>query len=270
MLTVISLILIGLCLVIILAIIVKKFPALAILDVNNMAGEKEAKFKDQLIKARVERDLVKVSGGLARIWLFLSKRLSAFLTSSQKTLKKIKLNYKVGAKIPWPEKAKRIKELFIAADDLLRKESYNEAEEKLVEIISLDQKNLSAFFKLAALYAELKKWPEAQQTYRYALKLAKQYSDDKSIMAEITVQKIYFSLAEVERENENFDAALENIREALDLEPNNPRFLDLILDLSIIKKDKELARRHLAKLATVNPGNQKLGEWEEKIERLKD
>lgn len=266
--TIISLILIGLCLVIILAIILKKFPALAILDINNMPGEKEAKFKDQIIKQKVERDLAKVGGRVARAWLLLSRKVSNFLESSQAQLKKIKLSYKSSARIPQVEKQKMIKDLFIAYADLLKKENYNGAEEKLVEIVSLDQKNINAFFKLGSLYDEQKKWSEARQTYEYALKLARQYQDDETIMADLTIQEIYFSLAWVERESDDLDAALENIREALELEPNSPRYLDLILDLSIIKKDKELAVASLEKLASVNPENNKLSDWQEKIDNL--
>lgn len=265
---IISLILIGLCLIVILAIILKKFPALAILDINNMPGEKEAKFKDQIIKQKVERDLARVGGRVARVWLFISRKVSDFLQSSQAQLKKVKLSYKTAAKIPHVEKQKIIKDLFVAYADLLKKENYNEAEEKLVEIVSLDQKNISAFFKLGALYDEQKKWSEARQTYQYALKLARQYEDDEAIMEELTIQEIYFSLAWVERESDDLDAALENIREALEIEPNSPRFLDLILDLSIIKKDKDLAIESLEKLATVNPENNKLSDWKEKIESL--
>lgn len=265
---IISLILIGLCLIVILAIILKKFPALAILDINNMPGEKEAKFKDQIIKQKVERDLARVGGRVARVWLFISRKVSDFLQSSQAQLKKVKLSYKTAAKISHVEKQKIIKDLFVAYADLLKKENYNEAEEKLVEIVSLDQKNISAFFKLGALYDEQKKWSEARQTYQYALKLARQYQDDETIMAELTIQEIYFSLAWVERESDDLEAALENIREALELEPNSPRFLDLILDLSIIKKDKDLAIESLEKLATVNPENNKLSDWKEKIENL--
>ncbi len=268
--TILSLILIGLCLIIILAIILKKFPALAILDINNMPGEKEAKFKDQIIKQKVERDLARLSGKAGRVWLFISRRISEFLKSSQEELKKIKLNYKSTAKISFVEKQKMIKDLFLAYADLLKKEKLNEAEEKLVEIISLDQKNLNAFFKLGALYDEQKKWSEARQTYEYALKLARQFKDDEMIMEDLTLQEIYFSLSWVEREAGDLEAALENIREALELEANSPRYLDLILDLSIIKKDKELALTSLEKLAAVNPGNQKLGEWKDKIDSLID
>ena len=87
-------------------------------------------------------------------------------------------------------------------------------------------------------------------------------------MAELTLQEIYFSLAWVEREVGDLDAALENIREALDLEPNSPRYLDLILDLSIMKKDKDLALASLEKLTSVNPENNKLSDWKDKVDSL--
>jgi len=270
LLNIISLVVIILCLVVIISIMLKKFPALAILDINNMPGEKEAKFKEKIIKQKVERDLARVGGSFARFSLAISKRVSEFLKSSHEKLRKLKLNYKSVAKIPFVEKQKMIKELFISSTDLLKKENFNEAEEKLVEIISLDQKNLAAFFKLGALYDKQRKWSEARQTYEYALKLARQHKDDLRIMAELTLQEIYFSLAWVEREAEDLEAALENIREALELEPNSPRYLDLILDLSIMKKDKELAQSSFEKLAAVNPENNKLGEWKEKIEKIED
>ena len=267
MITIISLILIVICLVVILFIVLKKFPALAILDINNMPGEKEAKFKEQIIKQKVERDLARFGSSFARVWLFVSRNISNFLKSSQDQLKKVKLSYKSLAKIPLAEKQKMIKDLFIAYADSL-KDNMNEAEEKLVEIISLDQKNLTAFFKLASLYDEQKKWSEARQTYEYALKLARQHKDDETIMAELTLQEIYFSLSWVERESGDLEAALENIREALEIEPNSPRYLDLILDLSIMRKDKGLAQESWNKLAAVNPENNKLAEWRENIENL--
>ena len=170
--------------------------------------------------------------------------------------------------MPWLEKQKQIRKLWAEAEEALKKEDEVKGEEKLVEIISLDQKNLNAFFKLASLYDSQKKWPEARQTYEYALKLARQHKDREEISGDISAQEVYFSLAKVEKEAADLSEALENIREALEIEPNNPRYLDLILDLSIIRKDKNLAQECLAKLAAVNPENQKLEEWEEKVGSL--
>jgi len=268
MLTTISIILISVCLIIIIVIVVKKFPAMAILDVSNMPGERETKFKDEIIKARISRDISRVSGPIANFLLFSSKRISSFLDFYHNYFKKIKLTYKTNVKIPWPEKQKKIQELLLAAEDYLKKELLEKAEEKLVEIISLDSKNLNAFSKLAALYEDLKKFPEARQTYHYALKLARQHQHEKEIMGELSLQEIYFDLAWLEKEAGDLKTSLDNVREALDLEPNNPRYLDLILDLSIIMKDKEQAQEYLLKLAEVNPENQKLAEIQREIDLL--
>jgi len=267
-LTIISLSLIVVALVVILFILFKKFPALAILDINNIPGEKEAKFKEKIIKQRVERDLARWTDVVGRTWLFASRHLGGFLQALHNRLKKVKINHKKGLRLPWAEKQKRLKGLLLEASDLMKNELFNEAEEKILEIISLDQKNLSAFFQLGNLYENQKKWTEARQTYEHALKLARQLEKDQEDLGDVTRQEIYFSLAVLEKELENFSVSLDNLREALDLEPNNPRYLDLILDLSIIKKDKELALDYWQKLAEVNPDNNKLTAWQEKIAAL--
>jgi len=268
MLVIISWILIIIALTVLLIIVVSKFPALAILNVSNLPGEKEAKFKDQIIQTRVRRDLAVIGGFFGRIWLSLTKRLAGALKERQAQLKKIRTNYRANLKMPWLEKQKKIRELSALAKEALKKEDESGSEEKLLEIVSLDQKNLEAFFELGNLYERQKKWPEARETYKYALKLARQPRGEAGISGDITAQEIYFSLSGVEKETGDLAVALENIWEALELEPNNPRYLDLILDLSIMRKDKELAQESWEKLASVNPENQKLGEWREEIEKI--
>jgi len=267
MLPLISLIITGLALLVIIAVVIRKFPVLAILDVGHIPGEKEAKFKEQLIQAKVQRDLASVSGFFGRLWLWLSKRLGLALQIWQARLKQAKIDHRAGVKVPWREKQERIKSLILAAEEDLKKEDEEGAEDRLVEVISLDPKNLAAFVRLGELYAGQKKWTEARETYEYALKLA-HHDPESGAAAEMTPQQVCFALAGVDKEAGDLAAALDNIRESLESEPNNPRYLDLILDLSIMMKDKNLAAASWEKLAAVNPENQKLEEWREKIEKL--
>lgn len=266
--SVIPWLIIAICILVVLGIIIKKFPALALLDANNMPEEKEAKFKDRIMKQKVERDVALFSGAISRFFLATSRYLNNLLQSSQAQLRKIKINYKSTVKMPQIEKQRMIQDLLVISEDLIDNEKFNEAEEKLLEVISFDQKNLVAFFKLAFLYSETKKVSEARQTYEYALKLARQAQKKEKSYDTLAIQEIYFSLAELEMDSGDIEAALENIREALEYEPNSPRYLDLILDLSIMKKDKELALISLEKLAFINPDNQKLREWQEKINNI--
>lgn len=268
MATIISLIVIVLCLAVILAIVAKKFPALAILDVGSMPAEKEAKFKEQIIKARVERDFSRISGWLGRAWLSLSRQLFRFSQKLTAQLKQVRLKYRVESRLPWPEKQKRLAELFLRAEDLMKAEDYPGAEEKLIEAVSLDQKNLRAFFLLGEIYERQKKLPEARQTYGYALGLSKQQAKDGEDIGPMSPQEIYFALASLELDAGQAEAAWESVSDALDREPNNPRYLDLILRLSIIRGDKEQALGYWQRLFQANPENNKLAEIREEIENL--
>lgn len=258
----------GLALVVIIVIAVRRFPALAILDVNNMPAEKEAKFKDRIIKQKVERDMNRWTGFLGRAWLFVNRKLSRFLQFHQKRLRRIKAGYRQENGLSWAQKQKQLKTTLAIADDLIKDEKLSEAEEKILEAISLDPKNSNAFFKLGNLYKYQKNWLEARQTYGHALKLIRQFKGRESDSEGVAIQEVFFSLAETEKEAGDLEIALENVREALDREPNSPRYLDLILDLSIMKKDKGLALESWEKLAEVNPENNKLGSRREEIEAL--
>lgn len=268
MLIIISWILVIITLLVMAFILIRKFPALAILDVANIPEEKAAKFKDKLIQERVKRDVSRWTGLFGRLYLFTTKRLLTFIRSGQARLKKIRNANLSIWKIPGRDKDKKIQELFREAEELLKKEKADVAEEKLVEIASLDQKNLAAFFTLGNLYQRQKKWPEARQTFEYALKLARHHPGLAGGGVSVTPQEIYFSLATVAKEVGELDLALDHIREALEIEPNSPRYLDLILDLSIMGKDQALAQESWNKLAAANPENNKLSERLAEIEKM--
>lgn len=159
-------------LVALIFIIARKFPVLAVLNVENIPGEKEASFKKEIIKKRVDRDLNRLSGVFGNFLIKFKDRISNFLFFSEKNLKKIKNVYQK-KKISWADREKLIKEFFVSAKEAMESEDEALAEEKLLEIISLDPLNLKAFFELAHTYTELRKWAEAEQTFRHALKLAK-------------------------------------------------------------------------------------------------
>src|SRR3989339_285760 len=84
----------------------------------------------------------------------------------------------------------------------------------------------------------------------------------------VKLSDIYFDLASVSRAIESWDNVILNLDKALEIEPNNPRYLDTKLEISIIKKDKKQAQETYKKLAEVNPENQKLNELKKQIDEL--
>lgn len=261
------LILISLCIIIIIA--VKKFPALASLDVDNMQAEKEAKFKERIISNRLKRNIFKWFARFIKISRILTKQLSIFFKLIYDKLLKVKDSYKNESVVSLSDKEKRINELYIEADKLIKENDIDSAEKILIEIIGIDSKNIKAFEELGHLYFKEKNYEEAIQTFSHIIKLIEAGDGIKEkFKNNEKIAEIYFNLALVNNEIKKFDEALININQALKIEPNNPRYLDISIEISIINKDKILAISLYDKLKEVNPENNKLVEFKEQINSL--
>jgi len=260
----IPLLIILICLIVIISIVIRHLPQLAVLDVENMPVEKENKVKDEIVQKRLERDFNNFWRRFSGLANFFKVKLDFTLTWLNK-LRQIKANHaarKMEANISRDEK---IKMLMSQAEMLIKQEDdedLKQAESKLIEVVSLDKKNFTAFMDLGDIYWRLKKNFEAKQTYQYCLRLL-DFKNDKAKEA-----KINYSLALINREIGNLDEARNNIIESLKIEPNNPRFLDMMLELCVDLKDKAMATDFLHRLEEANPENQSLADWQEKINSL--
>jgi tetratricopeptide (TPR) repeat protein len=270
MLTTVAWILVVISILVIIFIIIRKFPALAILNVDNIPGKKEAKFKEQIMRQRLERDFSSLSLNLDKKRRYFGRIISSFLRGHYQRLLKLKNDLKRHKKISFSEKKEKVANLFLKAKEAMEEEDYQKSEHYLIEIIGLDPKKVKAFLELGENYRLRKNFKEAKETLEHALKLAQQLRRDPELLTGIVISEIQFSLAYVCEEEGLYEEAIEYGYQALDAEPNNPRYLDLILDLSIIKKDKKLALETWRKLSLANPDNRKLSELRDKIELLRD
>lgn len=270
MLNIIAWILFLTSLLVIIIITIRKFSALSILNIDNIPGKKEAKFKERIMRQRLERDFSSIFLKIEKRRRYLVRGISLFLKNYYSRLLKAKTNLKRYKKTSFTEKKEEIDILFIKTKNAQEHEKYEEAENYLIEIISLDSKKIKAFLNLSEIYRLGRKFKEARETLEHSLKLYQQLKKDPEMLEGVSITEIYFSLACICQEASMIDEALEYGFQALDIEPNNPRYLDLILDLSIIKKDKKLSLEIWDKLSLANPDNQKLSELKEKIGLLKD
>lgn len=286
MFNIIPLILILISLGIIIVIVVRKFSVLANLDIENIQAEKEAKFKEQIISNRLKRNFFKYYSKIIRAVRPIFQAAGVFFMWIYKKLVEFKEGYE-SEEVPEGESQQAITKLFNEAEELIKKEELEQAEDKLVEIVSLDSKNIKAFRELGRLYFERKDYHEAEQTFTHALKLIEKESDIYKVKAKFSEESeegkieekddrdinsqlasICFDLALVDKFTDNFDGALANINKAFRLEPNNPRYLDTKLEISIIKKDKVSALDAYDRLVEVNPENQKLADFKKQISEL--
>ncbi len=263
MYNIIPLILILISLSVIIAIAVKKFSVLANLDTENIQAEKEAKFKERIISSRLKRNFFKWSAKLMKTIRPVGDAAGKFFKWIYKKLHELKEDYQSEETVLSEDGIKqKIKALFDEAEAFKKQDNLIEAEKKHIEIIGLDGRNIKAFDALARLYFERKEYKEAKQTFEHVLKLKEDGEETDQL------PQTYFDLALVCEATGNLDEAMGNLGKALKLEPNNPRYLDIMLKISIINKDKVSALEAYNKLAEVNPDNQKLVEFKAQIDEL--
>lgn len=261
MAVIIPLVIIFASLMAIMVIVARKFSALANLDVDTIPAEKEAKFKEQLVESRLSRNMARASSrliwGANNIWgRFLS--LFSGLTSKLDNLKK---EYESSEELGEEQKKKEAEKLLNSISEMDPRDDFSDIEKALIEAIGLDSRNIEAFKELGELYHKNKRYEEAEQSLEHTLKLL----GDEEVSEQADV---YFDLALVAADIGDPQKADERIRKAVKLSPNNPRFLDAMLEISIMNKDKMSAREALDRLKQANPDNKKIEERESKLEEL--
>ena len=284
----ISLILILLSLSIIIVLVVRKFPMLSSLDVENMPAEKEAKFKERILSGRLKRSFFKWWVKINKLWQPSSQFIANFFQWALNKLNELKTEKKPAAASQ--DRQEKINQLFQEAEEAKKQADEVAAEKKLIEIIGLDSKNIRAFKELGRFYFEQGNFEEAKQTFEHILKLKQDDEDIYDSLAQIAKEKgdlnlareeylrlleinkqsaqTYFNLALVYQAMGNIKEAIAKLKKALKIEPNNPRYLDTMIEISIINKDKFLALDAFKKLVKVNPENQKIKEFKKQIDLL--
>jgi len=242
----------------IIFIIIRKFPVLAAIDVGSIKSVQEAAKKEKIVALRLERKLIGAGKFLYVILVPVWRVLRGMFLNVYTKVSELEKKYaKKKEKPAHPHDAgEQVKTLFFEAEECLRTGNPEGAEKKCISIISLDHKNIDAYKKLGQVYLEQKNYDNARETFKHILKLN---PDDVETIIDLG------SLHKQRGEN---DEALANFRRAVELESTNPKNLDFLIEMSIIVKNKDLAEETLKKLREVNPENQKLAEFLEKIKTI--
>jgi tetratricopeptide (TPR) repeat protein len=257
MFNIIALIVILVCLAIILVIVYKKLPLLANFDISSIPEEKAAETKTKIMEERLARKAkflyAKIVPFFKIIFNFGQRKFKTF----QEKIKTWEDKYKTKTpkevlvtKEEFVTFEKKIENLLKEAQDLVNRELYAEAEKKYLEILNLEPKNTEAYRGLGNIFILQQQYEDAKQTFLHVLKLNK--AD---------------SFANFEK-MENYDEAIINLEQALHLVPNNPKYLDLLITISLIIKDKDLAKKTLQRLKEANPDNAKIEEFQTQIKEL--
>lgn len=286
---------ITICIFIIAVIIIKKFSRLAIIDIDSMSTEREAKIKEELIWQRVARKAKERSKPIIEVSSELKRGTGKFLEGLQSRAKELEKKYADERRMAKPVKVKpgaqdKTKSLLDEANHLMSEDNPKEAEEKFIEIIGLDHHSAEAYWGLAQVYVKEKEYVQAKESLDFIIKLEKDDDRVHALLGEISylegdykdakehLQKSiglnksfpahHLDLAKVFIALEDRKSAQKSLVRAKKLEPKNPKTLDFLIENSIILGIKDEAKEAFKEFKRQNPDNPKLNEWKSKITKL--
>jgi len=276
--------------IVIIRIVIKKFPAVVNLDVAALPQERERAVKQRIINTRFKRSLSRWFSWLRRIALPAGEQVKTWITILWQKLLTARDNLSRTAALRSGGAPDAIEALLAQAEEAKAKEDFETAEKCYIHVISLESKSAVAFKLLGQLYFEQGKLIEARETLEHVLKLTREDADVYAQLAEVAAgerqpdkAKTYyqqslkfnnenartlFRLAELNNETGGYPEALKNMKAALKIEPKNPRYLDGLFNVSILNKDKSEALDAYKALKEINPENAKLSEMKKQIDEL--
>ncbi len=259
---------------------------------------KEEKKKEEFLKKRAEKkskEQKEKKKGKWQLFFAISKNIQTGFRSFTGTIEKKVFHHTFSR-----SRAKKIEEgispeqeissLLREATNASHEHDFDVAEKKYIEIIRLDPKHIEAYRGLAHVYEKLGQNKEAEETYKFLHYLvpnddlvlvslaelsekndknteAIQYYE-KALLLNDSVASRFAKLAALLENEKQYAPALEAMQQAVELESQNPKYLDNLTELAIMVGNKELAEEGYGKLRLVNPDNQKLPLLKEKIQSL--
>ena len=296
---IIPLILILLSLGAVIFIIVRKFPQLALLDVENIPEVKEGKKKNEFFKKKAERQAAHSLSRVARkIQPFLRRlkeiqlRFRTYVGAVEREVLKLAREKRATAskEIPAHEKRKERDTLLREAMQAFEENNLEKAEALYISAIRVDPKNVAAYRGLGGVYLAQEHFDEAEESYRFASRLdpnddgisvklgelAERKGDvpkaieylQQAVLLNDQFASRFAKLSDLLRALEQFATALEAVKQAVAIEPENPKYLDSMIELAILSHDKKTAEDGYQRLRMVNPENQKLDALKDKINKM--
>lgn len=277
-------------------VLIRRFPQIALLDVDKLPQEIQLQKKKQLLEEQYMRHL-KIVGEKMKLWMIPLARgwknmQTKFRSHVQKTYVKhaqtlAKKKKKPEGAAPPPE---AVAALLKDAETQLLMENYDAAEQKFIEVVRFAPRTIEAYRGLGRMYFMKKQFAEARDTYQFILKLDPK--DDRA----------YNRLGMIEMEQEHWKEAAQYYKRAIELDPNialrhydmgylyermgktlyamrayeraialepmNPKYLDAYVKTAILLNNKEVAQTAYEQLKLANPDNKKLESIKRTIQEM--
>lgn len=254
-------------------VVLRKLPHLRLLDTATLPEVQEAKVKQQIMIRRLERKAVAVSQRLGRLLRPMATHVAGGASQVYRKVLELEEELRNPPSTETLAIPVSIERSLEAAAALVAEERFGEAEEKYIGVIELDRLNLEAYRGLGALYLKRRDYRLAKESYAYVLKLLKSQkfaSLNPGVNLDHLLACGYAELGGAVEVLEGPAAAASHYRKAVAIEPGNPRFLDLLLKVSILGRDKISAQWALEQLQAADPENAKLDALQAEVAAVAD
>lgn len=270
----------------------KRLPDLRSLDIESIAEEKQDSARAKILEAKFSRTTGEIGKKLNSFIVPSKNFFAGKIRQLKDNIARLEESYKSDGGKKKKKRPPTINELFVQAKGFIDKDDFAAAEKSLIEIISRDSKNVAAYEMLGDLYFDNRNYDQAEEIYKYLLKLYTVKNKKSSqalnvinlssdelqqletdLVADLDIDpKIatyYDDLGEVYDVTDKADKGLEAYLKATAIEPSNPKYLNRLIDFAVKVGDKGLAKKTFKRLKQINPENAKLGELEAAIEKMK-
>ncbi|MDP2656087.1 MAG: hypothetical protein Q8P11_00810 [bacterium] len=268
------------CVVVIFLIVKPRLSILASIDLAALPEERARNVKNKIISERIKRKFYtarKMTSVAALPFSALRKNLGQRMGSLQKKVVEMRDKQRraavIGGASASSEESLRKQEvsgtLMEQAEECISQEHFDEAEKRYIDAIALDSNNMDAYDGLGEVYMLKKEWEQAREVLEYLCNrerdmLGSMPPDEQGALPAQLAKHLY-DLSQVHLNVDNQEASLSEILEAVDLDKNNPKLLDALVEMHIIQKQRLRAERALDQLRRANPDNKKLDELAERI-----
>jgi len=293
MYTIIPLILIITSLGIILVIIARHAPKAAALDVSTLPEEREAQLKSSILENRLLRKIDSIFKISTHILAPLTRNFTRWYEQGKTRMRSLERAYRFQGGLPDSEKksAKKAQATAREAQENFAQSNFTKAETLYLSAIKMDPLSAESYMGLGTTYAKMNEWEQARETFEYVTKTWPQNDEAFAALAMVEenqgntdeakdhflhalsinneVIDYHLGLAELYLAKDDKEKAFSSLQKAQVLEPNNPKVLDRLLQVSILVGNKEIASEVLEKIKKSNPDHGKISEFEKTIKELK-
>ncbi|HOX96850.1 MAG TPA: hypothetical protein PL066_00640 [bacterium] len=261
-----------LSIVVILIILIRKFPDLVLVDVDSIPEEREKQLKDKLLADRLQRRATGFFGRFLVIFQAIGGFFGAIARSMKNKIQDWEHRYRFRYKpvMKDADMKDKINVLLEKASQLFDSDKYDESERVFLEVINLDKYNVEAYRGLGRLYYRLKEYQQSKEIFQFALKLCVENKKNLDNVDDCDIAQIAYHLGLVCKALDDLRGAINYFKQALEKEENSPKYLDALLEMAILAENKKLAQETFDKLKEVNPQNTKLEELQGQISDLAD